>query len=82
VKKTNINGSAIVIEAGTDAGVGRVIAMSTDKAFERRGAAPVDRRHLHGVFGSAGAASAPQGFLNPVTWHRVEARPSDCQSLK
>jgi hypothetical protein len=38
VNKTNINGPAIVIEAGTDAGVGRVIALSTDKAFERRGA--------------------------------------------
>ncbi len=34
VKKTNIDGAANVIEAATDAGVGRVVALSTDKAFE------------------------------------------------
>lgn len=34
VKKTNIDGAANVIEAATDAGVGRVIALSTDKAYQ------------------------------------------------
>lgn len=34
VMKTNILGSANVIEAAKDAGVGRVVALSTDKAFE------------------------------------------------
>lgn len=34
VKKTNIDGAANVIEAATDAHVGRVVALSTDKAFE------------------------------------------------
>lgn len=34
VKRTNIDGAANVIEAATDAGVGRVIALSSDKAFE------------------------------------------------
>jgi UDP-N-acetylglucosamine 4,6-dehydratase len=34
VKKTNIDGAANVIEAATDAGVGRVIGLSSDKAFE------------------------------------------------
>lgn len=34
VKKTNIDGAANVIEAATDAGVRRVCALSTDKAFE------------------------------------------------
>jgi len=34
VKKTNIDGAANVIEAATDAHVGRVVALSTDKAHE------------------------------------------------
>jgi UDP-N-acetylglucosamine 4,6-dehydratase/5-epimerase len=34
VKKTNIDGAANVIEAATDAHVTRVVALSTDKAFE------------------------------------------------
>jgi FlaA1/EpsC-like NDP-sugar epimerase len=34
VKKTNIDGAANVIEAATDAGVGRVVALSSDKAFQ------------------------------------------------
>jgi len=34
VKKTNIDGAANVIEAATDAGVRRVVALSTDKAFQ------------------------------------------------
>lgn len=34
VLKTNILGAANVIEAATDAGVDRVVALSTDKAFE------------------------------------------------
>ncbi len=34
VKKTNIDGAANVIEAATDAGVKKVIALSSDKAFE------------------------------------------------
>jgi UDP-N-acetylglucosamine 4,6-dehydratase len=34
VKKTNIDGAANVIEAATDAGVSRVVALSSDKAFE------------------------------------------------
>lgn len=34
VMKTNILGSANVIEAATDAGVGRVVALSTDKAYQ------------------------------------------------
>lgn len=34
VKKTNIDGAANVIEAATDARVARVVALSTDKAFE------------------------------------------------
>ena len=34
VKKTNIDGAANVIDAATDAHVGRVVALSTDKAFE------------------------------------------------
>jgi UDP-N-acetylglucosamine 4,6-dehydratase len=34
VKKTNIDGAANVIEAATDAHVGRIVALSTDKAFE------------------------------------------------
>lgn len=34
VKKTNIDGAANVIEAATDAHVPRVVALSTDKAFE------------------------------------------------
>src|SRR4029077_18943319 len=34
VKKTNIDGAANVIEAGMDAGVDRVVALSSDKAFE------------------------------------------------
>lgn len=34
VKKTNIDGAANVIEAATDAHVGRVVVLSTDKAFE------------------------------------------------
>jgi len=34
VKKTNIDGAANVIEAATDSDVGRVIALSSDKAFE------------------------------------------------
>lgn len=34
VKKTNIDGAANVIEAATDAGVQKVIALSSDKAFE------------------------------------------------
>lgn len=33
VKKTNIDGATNVIEAATDAGVDRVVALSTDKAF-------------------------------------------------
>jgi FlaA1/EpsC-like NDP-sugar epimerase len=34
VKKTNIDGAANVIEAATDAGVAKVVALSSDKAFE------------------------------------------------
>lgn len=34
VKRTNIDGAANVIEAATDAGVGRVVALSSDKAFQ------------------------------------------------
>lgn len=34
VKKTNIDGAANVIEAAIDAGVERVVALSTDKAFQ------------------------------------------------
>src|SRR5882672_6628086 len=34
VNKTNIDGAVNVIEAATDAGVSRVIALSSDKAFE------------------------------------------------
>jgi hypothetical protein len=34
VKKINIDGTAIVDRDATDAGVGRVTALSTDKAFE------------------------------------------------
>jgi len=34
VKKTNIDGAANVIDAATDARVGRVVALSTDKAHE------------------------------------------------
>lgn len=34
VKKTNIDGATNVIEAATDAGVSRVVALSSDKAFE------------------------------------------------
>jgi FlaA1/EpsC-like NDP-sugar epimerase len=34
VKKTNIDGAVNVIEAATDAGVNRVVALSTDKAFQ------------------------------------------------
>lgn len=34
VKKTNIDGAANVIEAATDAGVRRVVALSTDKAYQ------------------------------------------------
>lgn len=34
VKKTNIDGAANVIEAATDAGVGRVVFLSSDKAHE------------------------------------------------
>jgi UDP-N-acetylglucosamine 4,6-dehydratase len=34
VKKTNIDGAANVIEAAHDAGVSRVVALSSDKAFE------------------------------------------------
>lgn len=34
VKKTNIDGAANVIEAATDARVSRVVALSTDKAFQ------------------------------------------------
>lgn len=34
VKKTNIDGTSNVIEAATDAGVTRVIGLSTDKAYE------------------------------------------------
>lgn len=34
VKKTNIDGAANVIEAATDAGVNRVVALSSDKAFQ------------------------------------------------
>jgi UDP-N-acetylglucosamine 4,6-dehydratase len=34
VKKTNIDGAANVIEAATDAYVARVVALSTDKAFQ------------------------------------------------
>lgn len=34
VKKTNIDGAVNVIEAATDAGVRKVIALSTDKAFQ------------------------------------------------
>src|SRR5882724_2846247 len=34
VKRTNIDGAANVIEAATDAGVKRVVALSSDKAFE------------------------------------------------
>lgn len=34
VKKTNIDGAANVIEAATDARITRVVALSTDKAFE------------------------------------------------
>jgi UDP-N-acetylglucosamine 4,6-dehydratase len=34
VKKTNIDGAVNVIEAATDAGVGRVVALSTDKAYQ------------------------------------------------
>jgi UDP-N-acetylglucosamine 4,6-dehydratase len=34
VKKTNIDGAANVIEAATDAGVSKVVALSSDKAFE------------------------------------------------
>ena len=33
VKKTNIDGAANVIEAATDAGVSKVVALSSDKAF-------------------------------------------------
>ncbi len=33
VKKTNIDGAANVIEAATDAGVAKVVALSSDKAF-------------------------------------------------
>lgn len=34
VKKTNIDGAANVIEAATDASVAKVVALSTDKAFQ------------------------------------------------
>jgi UDP-N-acetylglucosamine 4,6-dehydratase/5-epimerase len=34
IKRTNIDGAANVIEAATDAGVNRVIALSTDKAYQ------------------------------------------------
>lgn len=34
VKKTNIDGAVNVIEAATDAGVGRVVALSSDKAYQ------------------------------------------------
>ena len=34
VKKTNIDGAVNVIEAATDAGVAKVVALSSDKAFE------------------------------------------------
>jgi UDP-N-acetylglucosamine 4,6-dehydratase len=34
VKKTNIDGACNVIEAATDAGVKRVVALSTDKAYQ------------------------------------------------
>ena len=34
VKKTNIDGAANVIEAATDAGVKKVVALSTDKAYQ------------------------------------------------
>jgi UDP-N-acetylglucosamine 4,6-dehydratase/5-epimerase len=34
VKKTNIDGAANVIESATDAGVKKVVALSTDKAFQ------------------------------------------------
>lgn len=34
VKKTNIDGAANVIEAATDAGVARVVALSSDKAYQ------------------------------------------------
>ena len=34
VKKTNIDGAVNVIEAATDAGVRKVVALSTDKAFQ------------------------------------------------
>lgn len=34
IKKTNIDGAANVIEAATDAGVKRVVALSSDKAFD------------------------------------------------
>src|SRR5258705_5491507 len=34
VKKTNIDGAVNVIEAATDTGVSRVVALSSDKAFE------------------------------------------------
>lgn len=62
VKKTNIDGAANVIEAATDAGVDRVVALSTDKAYQPVSPYGTSKAFAESLFL---AANNTRGFSGP-----------------
>lgn len=65
--KTNIGGAMNVIEAATDAGVKKVIALSTDKAFEPVSAYGQSKALMESLFLAANNARGESGPIFAVT---------------
>lgn len=63
VKKTNIDGAANVIEAATDAGVHKVVALSTDKAFRPVSPYGTSKAFAESMFLAANTAHGKYGPL-------------------
>ena len=61
VKKTNIDGAANVIEAAHDAGIARVVALSSDKAFEPISPYGTSKAFAESLFIAANNASGRMG---------------------
>jgi UDP-N-acetylglucosamine 4,6-dehydratase len=67
VVKTNVDGAVNVIEAATDAGVSRVVALSTDKADSPRNAYGASKLLAEKLFLAANAGRGASGPLFAVT---------------
>lgn len=66
VKKTNIDGAVNVIEAATDAGIRKVVALSTDKAFQPVSPYGTSKAFAESLFLAANNARGARGPIFSV----------------